>query len=96
MRPTRPSDGFIISVNGTVAAMVAVQCKLNPHFQRCWDDVIERIRFTGHREGTEEPRLGLGGRLFVSQAMPSAHRPRLVLGYCIKGDYLRIRVLHVV
>ena len=95
MNIARPVDGFRITWPPTVAALIDSQNAVNPNFQRYWDDVIERLKFTAHREGTPEPRLGKGYKLIVINGIQSEGRPRLAIGYLVLGDHVKITLLRI-
>ena len=95
MNIVRPSTGFNIRCADTVSAMVKQAGETNPAFVRYWGDVLERLKFTAHREGTPEPRLGNGFRLLVVNGVPAEGRPRLVVGYLALGDTVSISLLRI-
>ena len=95
MRIARPPEGFAIDISATVATLVASEIEAFPTFERHWGDILERMRFTAHREGKPEPRLGNGYRLIAISGIQSEARPRVVVGYLVLGDQLRIRLLRI-
>jgi hypothetical protein len=95
MRIARPPTGFVISCTATVDALVRAECEAHPAFERHWGDLLERLKFTAHREGKSEPRLGNGFRLLAVAADGFEDRPRIVVGYLVLGDAVRITLLRV-
>lgn len=95
MRFARPQSGFNVSLTATVAAMIAAEIQREPIFERHWGDVIERLKFTAHRDGVEEPRLGKGYRLTTFLGIQSEARPKIIVGYLVLGDTVRITLLSI-
>ena len=95
MRFARPADGFEIRLAPTVAKLIAAASEVNPAFRRFWGDIEERLKFTAHREGVPEPRLGNGFRLLVSDGAPTENRPRVVIGYLVLGDAVNVTLLRI-
>lgn len=91
----RPPQGFTISLSDTVIHMVATRVETVPDFERYWGDIVERLKFTAHREGEPEPRLGRGFRLLVFSGDGIPARPRVVLGYRVLGDTVSIKLLRI-
>lgn len=95
MRIARPPEGFAIRCVATVEALLSLQAQQQPQFIRYWDDIVERLKFTAHREGQPEERLGRGYRLLALDGDRSAGRPRVVLGYLVLGDTVTIKLLRI-
>ena len=95
MHIARPPDGFAVSFSPTVSEMVQAEIALRPEFSRHWGDIVERLRFTAHREGKPEPRLGKGFRLFVAAGIPSEGRARVVVGYRALGDSVHVTLIRI-
>ena len=95
MNISRPKSGFIVTWPTTVADLIDAEVAQYPDFVRHWEDIIERLKFTAHREGKLEPRLGAGYRLLALGGNPSEGRPRVVVGYLVLGDSVRIRLLRI-
>ena len=95
MKIARQSDGFSVTWPPTIDALIEAECAENPAFRQYWGDIIERLKFTAHREGTPEPRLGKGYQLLAINGLPWDGRPRVVIGYLVLGDRVRIRLLRI-
>jgi len=91
----RPANGFEIRTTAAVDALIRSACSENDNFERYWADVIERLRYTAHREGRPEPRLGVGYRLIAIEGVSLEGRPRLVIGYLALGDSVIIKLLRI-
>ena len=95
MHIARPPGGFTVSFSPNVLDMVRAEMALRPEFGRHWGDIVERLRFTAHREGKPESRLGKGFRLFVAAGVPSEGRARVVVGYRALGDSVHVTLIRI-
>lgn len=93
MQIARPPDGFVITCKQPVAALVDEAGQADARFIQYWDDVLERLKFTAHREGVADDRLGAGHRLFVVEGINGL--PRLTLVYLVLGDGVTIKMLRI-
>jgi hypothetical protein len=90
MNVARPPDGFVVRLSTTVQQLVEATEASNPAFAAYWADILERLRFTAHREGEPDVRLGPGHRLWKAQGGDG--RPRVRLVYLVLGSQLLIKV----
>lgn len=95
MQIARPPEGFHVTWTTTVSALINAEVQRNPEFARYWEDIVERLRFTAHRDGQPEPRLGKGARLLAIGGASVPGRPRIVVGYRALGDSVRIKLLRI-
>lgn len=88
----RPTDGFRIALSPPVRALVENEKTTRPGFEAFWDDIIERLKFTAHREGVSDRRLGPGHRVWTTHDGVRAGQPRVRLVYHVLGDTVTIRM----
>jgi len=89
MNIARPPGGFDIVLSEAVQQLVDARSEDDPEFERYWADILARLRFTAHREGEADIRLGPGHRLWTAQG---GGRPRVRLVYRVLGTQVRIKI----
>jgi hypothetical protein len=85
----RPPDGFEIYEPEGISIYIAGQAEIWPALPRRWAAIKERLKMTGHRDGTAY-RGDRGRLVFVEAADARIPSPRIVVQYRILGDQLKI------
>ena len=58
---------------------------------RFWEDVIETLRFVGHRVARSEPKSGPDGRVYRAESGPRLNLPRLIVAHGVMGETVSVR-----
>lgn len=95
MNIARPPGGFHIAWTSTVGLYLDQASEQHLRFGEVWGALIERLKFTAHREGEPMPQLGPGHKLLIVEGDPLYNLPRLTVGYKVLGDRVTIRLLRV-
>ena len=93
MKIARPPDGFNVLIAPNVRKLVAAFGEAHPPFHRQWEAIVERLQYTGHREGVDEPRVGPGGRTAKFDLPDECGRRAIRIGYTVLGDRLTILII---
>ena len=91
MRFARPPGGFLVDVPDSVKEYIEGYESDYPHLDRFWEDIVETLRFVGHRVGRLEPKLGPDGRVYRAESDPRLNLPRLMVGYGVMGETVSVR-----
>lgn len=93
MRIARPPEGFAIVLSDIAQQAVATASAAFPRFDFAWSNIVERLKYTAHREGAELPN---GDRLVSFPADAARGDPKIAVVYHVLGDAVTIRKLMVV
>jgi len=96
MHIARPPGGFFIREAETISALIDAESLYWPRLPEHWAAIKERLRFTAHREGTIDRRLGPGHRLLVVEGLVSSGIPKLRAVYRVLGDEVVIKAVGIV
>lgn len=91
----RPVDGFKISLEPPVRALVASKSEGDPAFAQYWDDILDRLRFVAHLEGVADHRFPQANRMWAAAADDERGLPRVRLVYLVIGNQVRIRIASI-
>jgi hypothetical protein len=95
MQIARPPEGFSIEEMPAVSALIASHSQMFPRLPEFWAAIKERLRMTGHREGSSLPNRKPGWRLFVEDGSIAVGLPRVKVIYRALGDTLTIYIVAI-
>jgi hypothetical protein len=88
----RPGTGFNIIIADGPQSLVDSYIEASERFENHWENIIARLKMTGHREGIETPEKP-GWWLIKIDGNRYANIPVLRIRYTIIGDTLTIKVI---
>jgi len=95
MQFARPPRGFKIVIDDSIQDTVNSFINTKEAYRRCWEGIIERLRMSAHKDGQPYTSIGKGCRVFSTGPDLEAGTPRVMLGYLVLGETVKILVLKV-
>ena len=96
MQLGKPPGGFQIVEPEPIKALIASNAEKWPRLPQYWQEIKDRLKQTGHREGIEVPRAPSGSKLFIAAGEPEAQLPTVKFAYLVLGTALYIRMIAVI
>jgi hypothetical protein len=95
MQIAKPPGGFNIVEPDAIKALIRSHQVSWPRLEAYWTDIKERLKQTGHREGTPAEHGPPGARLFIAEGDDASALPAVKVAYVVLGDTLTIRLVAV-
>lgn len=92
MKVGRPPSGFRIVILDPVTTAIQMQSANWPRLPELFDGIVERLKFTGHRdEESKEIKGRWNHRVFVAKGDPRHGIPQINVVYTIQSDTLTFK-----